>query len=219
MLQSSVPGVGGLIVNWECGDPHTMRRDSISFYCIHSLCNISLNNCFQWLHVEFILLICFLHLKTNIIFMFSHPSWEEGDKDISFHTVCDREPEMGHGGVQISLSLKDDLRLPDQFWQVTGSFQGKHICDKGQAEFHVSARTLQSQVGLRLLTIQVCGYAWFLFEKKKTSENHAYIPPQMQCDVPTDCPWLCSRLCGFECLYGLHLAARRAMHVILDPER
>lgn len=121
-----------------------------------------------------------LFLKTNIIFMCSHPSWEEGDRHISFHTVCDTEPEMGHGGVQISLSLRDDLRLPDQFWQVTGSFQGKHICDKGQAGFQVSAQTLQSQVGLRLLTIRVGGYTWFLFEIKKIYPMHTSSIDAMQ---------------------------------------
>lgn len=44
------------------------------------------------------------------------------------------EPEMGHCRVQICLSLRNGLRLPDQFWQVTDSLQEKHICDKGQAE-------------------------------------------------------------------------------------
>jgi hypothetical protein len=215
MLLFSILGFGGLIINWECGIYHTMRRDSISLYSIHSLCNISLNNCFQWLSVDFILLICFLHLKTKIIFMCSHPSREEGERDISFHTVCDTEPEMGHGGVQISLSLRDDLRLPDQFWQVTGSFQGKHICDKGQAGFHVSARTLQSQVGLRLLTIRVCGYTWFLFEIKLQK-------------IPCIHPSTDAMQCFYCLVHGsvvdhvdlilLHPAAGRTMHVILDHE-
>lgn len=155
--------------------------------------------------------------------MCSHPSWEEGDRHISFHTVCDTEPEMGHGGVQISLSLRDDLRLPDQFWQVTGSFQGKHICDKGQAGFHVSARILQSQVGLRLLTIRVCGYTWFLFEIKK-NVSHAYFFYRCNAMFLLISPWLYSRSCQFECQYIRHYATRRAMHfftcshVILDPK-
>lgn len=191
MLPFFSPGFGGLIVNWEYDVHNAVRRDSISFYSTHSLCNISLNNCFKWLSVEFILLVCFLCLKTNITFMCSHPSWEGGDRDISFHTVCDTEPEMGHGGVQISLSLRDDLRLPDQFWQVTGSFQGNHICDRGQAGFHVSARTLQSQVGLRLLTIRVCGFTWFLFEiKMYPMHTFFYRCNSMSLLIS---PWLCSR--------------------------
>lgn len=219
MLSFSIPGFGGLIVSWECCVQHIIRRDSISFYSIHSLCNISLNNCFQWLSVEFIptdLFLAFknqhhLHVQPSIL----RGGWE--GHQFSYGMWHRMKREMGHGGVQISLSLRDELRLPDQFWQVTGSFQGRHICDKGQAGFHVSARTLQSQVGLTLLTIRVCEDTWFLFEIKL--QKIPCIHPST--DVMQSSYWLspllCSRSCGFECQYVPHLA-RRAMHVNLDPE-
>lgn len=76
----------------------------------------------------------FLTFKNLIIIVCSYSSWEWSDGDISFHTVCDTEPELGRCRVQICPSLRNDLRLPDQFWQVTDSLQGNHICDKGQTE-------------------------------------------------------------------------------------
>lgn len=42
--------------------------------------------------------------------MCNQSSREQSDRDISFHTLCDTEVEMGHCPVQICQSLRIDLR-------------------------------------------------------------------------------------------------------------
>lgn len=131
----------------------------------------------------------FLHSKTYIIFVCNHPSWEQGGRDISFHMVCDTEPEMEHCCVQTSLSLRDDLRLPDQFWQVTGSFQGKHICVKGQAGFHVVSKN--PPVPNRSQIADSLGlWVHLIFVWSKTRKPHMHIPPQLQHILQLFASWL-----------------------------
>lgn len=118
---------------------------------------------------------CFFEtFKNLIITTCSYSSWEQSDGGISFHTVCDTEPEMGCCRIRICLSPRNDLRLPDQFWQVTDSLQEKHICDKGQA----GATCISKNPPILTRGSQVADNSgiWRLlvFLLNMTSENHRF---------------------------------------------
>lgn len=124
---------------------------------------IGVNICWKYAKILCLPWCFFKPLKNLIITTCSYSSWEQSDGGIRFHTVYDTEPETGCCRVRICLSPRNDLRLPDQFWQVTDSVcrRKAHMWQRTSREFTRISQNPLTLTRVKLLTTLVCGGSWF----------------------------------------------------------